>query len=510
MAIDVAREQSGVEAGAREFLRSNAIVLALVALAGLLTYGLALTTVSLSIDDEVRLLTTDPAAIWIEQGRPVVALLKLIMGNWAPVAFFDLALALVFLFIAGVMWAMLFARAARPRGVSRAGLLMFLVVFTTLPVQAYYLTFDVQNVEMSLAFIWTAAGAWCVWLAVVEQRGRLLAIAAVVFSVLAVLTFQSFIFALVAGVLVAQLARMLSGDAAPGTGSPRTAIKETTLLLAPAVLAMALAAVLHLLFVERGGHVEGYIAWGALDVVAVIRRLGGWASTYAIGSGFFGGWVLLPTVAAAAVLFFLTVRTGLRRRQWYPAFLLLLIFAMPVALAVALGTPLPNRAMQALPLVAASVWLLLGLVVPAKRSIMAAVVVGATVFTIWNAGVTTRLFLSEHHAFQTDRTIAGQISERLGEAGWDGQRLSIVVIGQRALGPLEQLAADETFGASFFNWDNGVRASVFMRVNGYPLFPPTNPQRVAASARAESMPSWPERGSVVLEDGVAVVKFADP
>ena len=222
-------------------------------------------------------------------------------------------MALVVLFTAAVLWAMLFARAAHPRNVSRASVLVFLVVFTTLPVQAYYLTFDICNIEMSLGFTWAAASGWCAWLAVVEQRGRLLTFAAVVFSVLAVLTFQSFIFALIAGVLVAQVARILSTQEATGV-----AVKQTVLLLAPAVVAMALAFVFHMLFVERDSYVEGFISWGTLDIVAIIRRLGGWGISYLVGNGFFGGWVLVPTAVAAVIVVALTIRASLRQRRWYP------------------------------------------------------------------------------------------------------------------------------------------------------------------------------------------------
>ena len=51
----VAEQRLNVSAEALDFLPSNAIVLALAASAGLLTYGLALTVPSISLDDAVRL-----------------------------------------------------------------------------------------------------------------------------------------------------------------------------------------------------------------------------------------------------------------------------------------------------------------------------------------------------------------------------------------------------------------------------------------------------------------------
>ena len=56
----------------------------------------------------------------------------------------------------------------------------------------------------------------------------------------------------------------------------------------------------------------------------------------------------------------------------------------------------------------------------------------------------------------------------------------------------------------------GQRTSFFMRAIGYPFSYPSPEQIDAAIARGWSMPSWPSAGSVVFEDGVAIVRFSEP
>jgi hypothetical protein len=343
-----------------------------------------------------------------------------------------------------------------------------------------------------------------------EHRRRLWALAAAAFGLLAVMTFQSFAFTIVGGVLVAQLASILADGRAPSAASARASLSRSVLLVAPIATAVVAGAALYYVLVERGSYVEGFIGWGTVGTLTTIDRLVANLGSYLVGSGFFGGWILLPTIAAAVVLLAFVLRMSLRRRAWYAILLLAVICLMPFAMSAVLGTPLPNRAMQTLPLIAASIWLLLGLVLPRTNAVMAGLLAVAVLFAIWNAGITTRLFVAEDYSFQTDRTIAGQIAERLASEGWEGQPIPIVVVGDRRLGPVERFASHETFGKSFFNWGDGGRSSIFMRVLGYQMDFPTDDQKIAARARSESMPAWPAAGSVVLHEGTAVVKFSEP
>ena len=120
---------------------------------------------------------------------------------------------------------------------------------------AYYLAFNTYNVEVSLAWMWAAASVWLAWLWAMEARGWLALVASVVLAVLAILTYQDFSFAIIAGVLVVQLAHLL-GCRSRDVYTTREAIRQTLSPVHPDRRGTRGAAVVSLLIVERSGRIE--------------------------------------------------------------------------------------------------------------------------------------------------------------------------------------------------------------------------------------------------------------
>ena len=141
---------------------------------------------------------------------------------------------------------------------------------------------------------------------------------------------------------------------------------------------------------------------------------------------------------------------AIRVGGWWSLVLLAALLMAPFSLGLALGGEQLNRTMQVLPLVAGSVWLLLGLALPGRRVVIAVVLVAGVVLTVWHGSVNSRLFLSELTTYQNDRIIASAVVERLAAQGWDGETVPIVTVGQRATTPIGGHADDEAIGRSLF------------------------------------------------------------
>ena len=512
MTSDRSTDEPSLTDEARRFVHEHAFVLATCVAAVGLAYVFALSSKALSIDEELVLASDQ--ALWpiqlgpIEMGRPVISLVHGVLVSAAVQPGLDMAMALLFLLVSAVLWAVLFSRAAGHGAIPKAAVLVFMIVFTTLPVHAYMLAFDTINVAVALGYVWAALAAWSSWRWVAERRDRRSGLAAIAFAVLAVLTYQALVMAVFAGVLIAQLMSILAG------GSTRqerwhVALRVSLKLTAPAIAAVAIGAVVSIPVAARGEFAASMVGWGRDDIAASFSWLLQ-PIIWAIGRGFHGGWVLVPTVAAAAYLVLLLIRRGARTGSWYPMLLLLAIIASQFALTAALGSRLPVRTMLVVPLVAGSMWPLLGLALPWKESLSKAMITAALLFAVWNANSVTQLFMTEHAVFERDRTIAAQIAERLANEGWDGSEVPIVSLGDRELQPVELVASEETFGLSFFNFYQGQRTSFFMRAIGYPFSYPSPEQIDAAIVRGWAMPSWPSAGSVIFEDGVAIVRFSEP
>jgi MFS family permease len=491
---------------ARGFFRDNAWVFILGAGLTAMAYSVAIATFASSIDEAWHMLD-DTTEDWVRQGRPMVPLMKFLLQDTFPMPHVSIVMALAARFLAAMLWAAFFAHAFGRHRVGSGGLLLFLVVFCTLPVIAYNLTYNTVNVEVSLGWLLAGSSAWLAWLAVVDRRGPWFGVAAMGSALMAVLTYQDLGFTIIAGVLIAQLGRLLTQR--DGWGEPqRGYLRRTLLLSAPAAVALALGAATMYLLSARGGHLDGFVAWGTVEPALIMIRLGAVLLSYWMGLGFVGGWVLIPSVLAAGVLLVAIAPSALRARFWYPLELVVLIMLAPFALWFVLGASLPNRAIQALVLVAAGIWLLLDLVLPRRREVAVALVSGALLLAVWNTSINSRLFMTEKLTHETDQMIASQISERLAEAGWDGRPIPVVLAGSRAPGEVEAQVTDETFGQSAFVFTEPT--SDFMRMLGYRLERPTPAQMDAGFIRSVSMPAWPAVGSVLLYDGIAIVKFDQP
>jgi hypothetical protein len=502
---DGRRERAGLLTEAADFLRSHALVILLSLIGMALAHGLAVASQSLSVDEEL-FATRNIAGGYAEQGRPAISFFKVLLARTLPLPFLGPAMSLILLFATATAWAFLFTRASG-RPARPMGLLLFLVVFTTLPTQAYYLMWNAVGLEFSIGLLVAGISAWMAWLWAFEGWGRTAAAASVTLGVVAGLTYQSLLFVALAGLLVAQLAHMLATNRVPTSRAAMMSLR----LVAPTSFALVVSAVISVALIPPGSYWASFMRWGSAPPDVLFGALMDGIAKYVVGDGFVGGWVLLFSVGAWLGLLVVLILRASRGEGWYGLVLYAAISFLPFANSVAVGTLLPNRTMQALSLVAGAAWFLLVLAMPQRRQITPLLAGAALLLWAWQAGITTRLYHVEITTYEIDRSIAAEVTERLVRQGWDGRELPLVSVGTRPPSAVEALADHDSFGLSFFNQlDDGARAPAFVIALGHAVRRPTALERQAGLDRSSSMPVWPAAESVVLEDGLAIVKFATP
>ena len=196
---------------------------------------------------------------------------------------------------------------------------------------------------------------------------------------------------------------------------------------------------------------------------------------------------------------------------WWGGVLFAGLLLSPFGASIVLGTALLPRSMQALPLVAGAVWFLCALTFTRTAARNAVLVGAALLLTVWNSGVTSRLYDLELTTYEVDRGIATAIVERLAADGWDGGAVPLITIGIRPPTVLEDIGDTDAFGYPLFNeYGRGGRSIPFMEAVGYSFAVPTFEDRARALVIAETMPDWPADGAVVLQEGLAIVRFAEP
>jgi MFS family permease len=126
---------------------------------------------------------------------------------------------------------------------------------------------------------------------------------------------------------------------------------------------------------------------------------------------------------------------------------------------------------------------------------------------------TNSLFSASHLALQADRLLAANLIQRIEEAkaSADAQEVSYLeVIGPLVRPATKVMPKRETFGASFFEWDQGnvYRILLFLKTVGYHgLQALPEERRTAYTSMKETMPAWPKMGSVKVVGDVVLIKF---
>ena len=488
---------------ANRFVRNSRALLGWLLLAGALSYGFAITNGSLSIDEELGLIFNNPFA-WAEQGRWGTWLLKLVFGNFLPLPFFQPALAVLVLSGSALLWCFVFTRASDDRLVNSPWLTFFAVVYVTIPSNAYYLSFNTYNVEISCGLVFSALSVLFAWMWQFEQGGRRALAAAAVFAALAISTYQSFAIVCAGGILTAYLLHLATLTSPPSSAE---ILRKSLYLGVPLIVGFALYRGVSFVVVPHSSYVDIFFNWGKLDNAFIFHWLWQYVIEFFRRGTFEGGRIVsglaIVGLLALAIMLWRAVRIG----SIVPPLILLALFGSPFALSFALGTPMGARTQQVVPVVYGAFVLLLILQLRLEQRARVLALVATVMAVTWNGQANTRLFMSEYFAFKRDEAIAHRLAERLSQSGWSGDAVPLAVIG-RSPDPPQIFPRSDTFGASFFAWDDGGRAAYFMRVLGYPFAPPNAAQWKMALAVSESLSDWPRPGSVRFVDGLAIVRMS--
>jgi len=127
---------------------------------------------------------------------------------------------------------------------------------------------------------------------------------------------------------------------------------------------------------------------------------------------------------------------------------------------------------------------------------------------------TNHLFASSYLALQEDRLMASLLINRIedakAESGTNNLKY-IEIIGYLSSPSTELITKVETFGASFFEWDQGNagRILLFLQINYRDLDLQLLPveRRAQMIEIANAMPNWPKKGSVKIVGDTVLIKF---
>ncbi|MFP8445932.1 glucosyltransferase domain-containing protein [Citrobacter braakii] len=137
------------------------------------------------------------------------------------------------------------------------------------------------------------------------------------------------------------------------------------------------------------------------------------------------------------------------------------------------------------------------------------------VISVWSGGfVYSKLMFSDYMSWQADKLLASQIVSEIRNSVPEYKDGITPVYFHGSLNRVNiwKPKNSDAFGGSFFQWDGGnnLRIREFMRVNMIAnISSPTKSKALSLSSVIKTKPSWPEKASVFIADGIVVVKLGD-
>lgn len=461
-------------------------------LAYIFVYGFELTHFTLSIDEE----PLDNFLQTLSAGRWGHALLRhyVLPEPYAP--FFTTALSIIILSLSA-------ATSSIYIGLNKLQSISFVIMLAALPQLAYQLEFSNQADTVSLSFLLSVVALF-----MIEKMSVIRASAFIMLTVVSLSVYQS-IFLYAATLTCIRI----TIDAIKGQIIFRQALKKifvfSLLITLSLIINSFLAKWTALYFdVTISNYLTSMIGWGKRDVYEVLKSVLIFMRDYLTFKSAYGinafPFVLLSIITIIIL--------SIKRKRGAPL-IILMGFATLLSgflLNFAIGSGMPPRAMTQIPLVFAGLFAA-ALVISRVRYIGLII---SIIFLCIGSAASNKLFYSDFMAREADQNLSNQIITTIYNniPNFDEKVTPVFFYGSYS--PLNswKIPSADVFGSSFFDWDGGNNRRMYMYLSTANLIKLKEPNEIQVKnsiVAAKDMPSWPNRNSIKIFDGVVVVKLSD-
>jgi hypothetical protein len=504
-----------------EFAAKHKGVIAVLILAIIFLYGQKIFYYDISIDSEVAI--NDPAEIfnqWLAIDRFGLVVTKKIFNLTLLVpAAADFLMAITLGFTAFFLDFCVHEWKGKDEGYSLF-YYIFPAAYVSAPCLAEQFNFTLQSFEIAWAGLLCILAVYCFSRIIFYKESFFWAVPGFIMTVWSFGSYQAFAGLFIASAVISYMLAYQNG---------RTVLKGTPVcLLAVIKYIIAFAAgfagyiaaskaVQALFHIVPSAYVENMSLWSTGNTSAALSNISADAGRIYLGSmPLFFQSLFLPVMIVSLLL--LLYRGLKARRSGFAIYIIAaaVLAVSPLLLSIAGGNIQPIRGQIVYPLVYA---FYLGYITTFSiRAVSGICCFIAAMASFYQGTNMTQLFYVSHMVYEHDKLLASDIYEEIDEAGRKAglDEYTVVFIGSKSNGVTEGYPKGEVIGHSFFEWDSDWYYGSTRRIAGLcdtlgyqRLVLPSEEQTEAAKAEAETMPSWPEEGSVKESDGVIIIKLSD-
>lgn len=515
--------------GFLQFLMHNSKQIIISMLFLLLAFGQKLFSNTFSIDTQGIIQNNDALyKSWFELERFGLVLFKKLTGTYL----YNNALAsftmVVFFGISAMVWAYLLCSASHTMKLQPA---FFIIPYVASPIFAEMLGFLLLGPEISIAAILTAISLmmWANAAASSSAKQRiLLVIASIVCATLSFTMYLAMVTFFITGTAILYVLKYSDSKYQNHDKNESRAFLIGSVVIF--VVSYALYKLLNALAMKvKGVTTNAYISdqsrWGKDSPSVILHNMGSHILALYSGEGIF--YSVIFSICALCVFVAAIYHVITKKISLFSCLVVLLIVLSPTIMSFVLGGIPSVRTEMTYPLAFSFITMVLfsGIVFTIQRNAQSiraeAVTIVAWILIIaigWNqALITSRIFYTENIVFTQDVLTAQEIKSRIDELGLgEHPNEPLVFVGNHVAKCNPDCYSADQLGLTGrsmleigFSTEHGtgVKKQFMVDVLGVYYNSATSEQIEQSEELAESMPHWPDPGSVAEKDGIIIVNF---
>lgn len=515
--------------GFLQFVMHNSKQIIISMLFLLLAFGQKLFSNTFSIDTQGIIQNNDALyKSWFELERFGLVLFKKLTGTYL----YNNALAsftmVVFFGISAMVWAYLLCSASHTMKLQPA---FFIIPYVASPIFAEMLGFLLLGPEISIAAILTAISLmmWANAAASSSAKQRiLLVIASIVCATLSFTMYLAMVTFFITGTAILYVLKYSDSKYQNHDKNESRAFLIGSVVIF--VVSYALYKLLNALAMKvKGVTTNAYISdqsrWGKDSPSVILHNMGSHILALYSGEGIF--YSVIFSICALCVFVAAIYHVITKKISLFSCLVVLLIVLSPTIMSFVLGGIPSVRTEMTYPLAFSFITMVLfsGIVFTIQRNAQSiraeAVTIVAWILIIaigWNqALITSRIFYTENIVFTQDVLTAQEIKSRIDELGLgEHPNEPLVFVGNHVAKCNPDCYSADQLGLTGrsmleigFSTEHGtgVKKQFMVDVLGVYYNSATSEQIEQSEELAESMPHWPDPGSVAEKDGIIIVKL---
>lgn len=515
--------------GFLQFVMHNSKQIIISMLFLLLAFGQKLFSNTFSIDTQGIIQNNDALyKSWFELERFGLVLFKKLTGTYL----YNNALAsftmVVFFGISAMVWAYLLCSASHTMKLQPA---FFIIPYVASPIFAEMLGFLLLGPEISIAAILTAISLmmWANAAASSSAKQRiLLVIASIVCATLSFTMYLAMVTFFITGTAILYVLKYSDSKYQNHDKNESRAFLIGSVVIF--VVSYALYKLLNALAMKvKGVTTNAYISdqsrWGKDSPSVILHNMGSHILALYSGEGIF--YSVIFSICALCVFVAAIYHVITKKISLFSCLVVLLIVLSPTIMSFVLGGIPSVRTEMTYPLAFSFITMVLfsGIVFTIQRNAQSiraeAVTIVAWILIIaigWNqALITCRIFYTENIVFTQDVLTAQEIKSRIDELGLgEHPNEPLVFVGNHVAKCNPDCYSADQLGLTGrsmleigFSTEHGtgVKKQFMVDVLGVYYNSATSEQIEQSEELAESMPHWPDPGSVAEKDGIIILNF---